>query len=275
MSTLLSVQSLDAAHLTDVHKVATYSIFLSESGSTFQVDGTDYATDGAFALFLAPYQTLVWIQPPPTMKLIDFHGDFYCIEYHKHEVACNGLLFNNAYLTPFVTMDGNMLAYLDRLSGEMAAAQGQENKFSDSVVKSYLQLILALCSRAKSTQEGETLAHGDADTEAFRRLLEAHHAQERSAAFYAQRLQLSPDALNKKLKAQYGKTTSQLVQDRVVISAKRLLHLTRKSIKEIAAELNFDDEFYFSRYFKKATDLSPKHFREKVGISIVADLSMQ
>ena len=42
------------------------------------------------------------------------------------------------------------------------------------------------------------------------------------------------------------------------------------SIKEIANELGFDDEFYFSRYFKNHVNVSPKVFREKVGISIVA-----
>jgi len=56
-----------------------------------------------------------------------------------------------------------------------------------------------------------------------------------------------------------------------VLEAKKQLHLTHKSIKEIAFDLNFEDEFYFSRFFKKNVGLSPKHFRESVGISIVAN----
>lgn len=66
----------------------------------------------------------------------------------------------------------------------------------------------------------------------------------------------------------------QLIQERVTLEAKKLLHLTYKSVKEIANELNFEDEFYFSRYFKKNVGLSPTHYREKVGISIVAKISM-
>ncbi|KKX52224.1 helix-turn-helix domain-containing protein [Sphingobacterium sp. IITKGP-BTPF85] len=49
-----------------------------------------------------------------------------------------------------------------------------------------------------------------------------------------------------------------------------MLHLTYLSVKEIAAKLQFEDEFYFSRYFKKNVGISPSGFRERVGISIVA-----
>ena len=72
------------------------------------------------------------------------------------------------------------------------------------------------------------------------------------------------------VKKQYGKTPSKLIRERLTLEAKRLLHLTYKSIKEIAHELGFNDEFYFSRYFKKEVGVSPKVFREKVGISIAA-----
>ncbi|WP_222597054.1 helix-turn-helix domain-containing protein [Chitinophaga pinensis] len=58
----------------------------------------------------------------------------------------------------------------------------------------------------------------------------------------------------------------------MILEAKRQLHLTRRSIKEIAYSLQFSDEFYFSRFFKKFTKVSPQTFRQKTGISIVADL---
>jgi AraC-like DNA-binding protein len=60
-----------------------------------------------------------------------------------------------------------------------------------------------------------------------------------------------------------------------MLEAKKRLHLTRQSIKEIAYALKFQDEFYFSRVFKKLTKVSPQTFRDKTGISIVADLSKQ
>lgn len=72
------------------------------------------------------------------------------------------------------------------------------------------------------------------------------------------------------VKKQFSKSPSQLINERVILEAKKLLHLTYKSIKEIAQELNFEDEFYFSRYFKKNVGVSPSSYRKNVGISIVA-----
>ena len=61
----------------------------------------------------------------------------------------------------------------------------------------------------------------------------------------------------------------------MILEAKKQLHLTRQSIKEIAYNLKFQDEFYFSRVFKKVAKVSPQTFRDKTGISMVADLSKQ
>src|SRR5690606_29164810 len=106
----------------------------------------------------------------------------------------------------------------------------------------------------------------------FQNLVEQHFRIEKSPAFYAGLLNMSPNALSKKIKLQFNKTPSRIIQERVILEAKKLIHLTRKNMKEIAAELNFDDEFYFSKYFKKHTGVSPTKFRDETGISIVADL---
>jgi AraC-like DNA-binding protein len=84
---------------------------------------------------------------------------------------------------------------------------------------------------------------------------------------------MSPNNFSKRCTRYFKKTPSQLIQERLILEAKKLLHLTRQSIKEIAYALKFQDEFYFSRVFKKVTRVSPQTFRDKTGISIVADLS--
>ncbi|MNY31850.1 HTH-type transcriptional activator Btr [compost metagenome] len=144
--------------------------------------------------------------------------------------------------------------------------------FSESVLKSYLQLVLALCSKEKSLQLVHTDVYQNELTVSlkFQELLESAFLFERSVQFYADELALGIDSFSKKVKKELGKSPSQLIQDRVVLEAKKMLHLTYLSVKEIAAKLQFEDEFYFSRYFKKNVGISPSGFRERVGISIVA-----
>ena len=69
------------------------------------------------------------------------------------------------------------------------------------------------------------------------------------------------------MKKYFGKTLTEMIFERIIIEAKRELYLTSKSIREIAFELGFSDEFYFSRFFKNSTDISPSLYRETVGFA--------
>lgn len=252
---------------------AQYHIMLFRGAGIFSVDFTDYTFSGNTVLFFTPYQNFQWKADTETdIHVLTFHGDFYCIEYHKKEVACNGLLFNNIYLFPHISVSDKdfeeFLSLFRKLENETAT----HIEFSDAILKAYLQLFLALCSREKKKQltESEAEITHNEEMATIQKVIDDHFFTERSASFYASELALSSSALTKKTRQFFGKTPTQLIQDRVVLEAKKLLHLTYKPIKEIAAMLNFDDEFYFSRYFKKNVGLSPAHYREQVGISIVA-----
>ncbi|WP_372933434.1 helix-turn-helix domain-containing protein [Mariniphaga sediminis] len=270
---MFSIQLKEATYFTESYNVPNYSIFLLEDEALFSVNFVKYKTEQNSILFLSPYQNLRWLgNPSSKIKRIEFHGDFYCIEYHKAEVACNGLLFNNIYLQPYISLPKSKFQEISTLTGKMEKETESNKRFSESVVKSYLQLILAICSNEKDHQFGNkfTRQHYKNKILSFQDMLDTHFQTERSPSFYAEKLSMSSSSFNKKVKSQFGKTPTQLIQERVILEAKKLLHLTFKTVKEVAAELNFDDEFYFSRYFKNKVGLSPKHFREKVGISIVA-----
>ena len=75
-------------------------------------------------------------------------------------------------------------------------------------------------------------------------------------------LHLTPKALGRVVKRALGRTPTQIVKERLVKHAQwQLLH-TLRPVKEIAAEVGLEDEFYFSRLFKQAIGLSPVKYRE-------------
>ena len=101
----------------------------------------------------------------------------------------------------------------------------------------------------------------------LRAAIERHYRQKHSASDYADLLNVTPKALAKITRQHYHKTLTDLIAERIVIEAKRELYLTAKPVKAIAYELGFDDEYYFSRFFKKNTDVSPQLFRQTVGFA--------
>lgn len=130
-----------------------YHILLFKGEGNFSVDFTEYPCNGATVLFFTPFQTLVWGSGDQIeVEGLAFHGDFYCIEYHKHDVACNGLLFNNIYLSPHITVSDADFDELRLLFGKIRHELTCDSAFSDAILKAYLQLILALCSRTKKQQ---------------------------------------------------------------------------------------------------------------------------
>lgn len=80
-------------------------------------------------------------------------------------------------------------------------------------------------------------------------------------------LHITPKALAKITKNHFNKTVTHLISERIIIEAKRELYLTNKTVKEIAYELGYDDEHYFSRFFKNNATISPQIYRDTVGFA--------
>jgi AraC-like DNA-binding protein len=95
------------------------------------------------------------------------------------------------------------------------------------------------------------------------KLIEEHHTQHKTASDYADMLHISAKHLNKLVQNALGKTTTDLIHDRLLLEAKRLLVRKEIPVQEIAMELGFEDTAYFSRLFRKKTGLSPREFTDK------------
>lgn len=99
-------------------------------------------------------------------------------------------------------------------------------------------------------------------SERFTKLVDAHYKSIRGVKEYADMLHVTPNHLNRLIKKQSQKTASSIIQERLMLEMKTLLKYSSKNISEIAFELNFTDVAHFSNYFKQATLMTPKTFRE-------------
>lgn len=98
----------------------------------------------------------------------------------------------------------------------------------------------------------------------FEKLIDAHFKTEKSPSFYASKMSITLKHLNRICKSILNKTATQLITERVILEAKRLLIDQNKSISQVAEQLNFENYSYFAKLFKKENGISPSDFRRNL-----------
>ncbi len=162
---------------------------------------------------------------------------------------------------------------ISRIRNELAEAGLAHSE----VLLSYLKILLVLATRLKLRQGGGEAcspASSAGARAASSPLIEANYRTPHRPADYAELLHVTPKTLGRLVRKWLGKTPTDLIRERILKHRWQLLH-TLRPVKEIAREVGFDDELYFSRFFKRATGYSPLFFREfETAIRGGANLSM-
>jgi AraC family transcriptional activator of pobA len=98
--------------------------------------------------------------------------------------------------------------------------------------------------------------------ERFRALVERDFRVQHTVQSYAARLSVTPGQLSRLCRDVLGQSSLTVIQKRILHEAQRELMYTSKSVKQLAVELGFEDDAYFSRFFRKHAQSSPRAFRE-------------
>lgn len=95
----------------------------------------------------------------------------------------------------------------------------------------------------------------------FKALIEQNFKKQHQVQEYADRLCMTTEVLGKIVRETVNRTPKQLIDERLITEAKRMLLWSKKNNKEIAYELGFESDSYFNRYFKKHCHQTPVSFR--------------
>ncbi|PJJ10805.1 AraC-like DNA-binding protein [Flavobacterium sp. 1] len=257
-----------------IQRLNYYSLIWIQKGKgKVKVDFSEYDFSENQLLAFAPYQPFMLSSDDAIEgKVIHFHPDFFCIMKHHDEVACNGVLFNNIYEPPYVLIDEAARATFNMVLEQMKIEMQNPALAQYELLISYLKIFLITASRLKKEQQPKELVPIEENTAPFilqnlKNFIEQNFKTKHSASDYADLLNISPKALAKITKNHFNKTLTNLIAERIIIEAKRELYLTNKPVKEIAYELGYDDEHYFSRFFKTNAEVSPQTYRETVGFA--------
>lgn len=267
------LQFEDNSYFDHLQRNNFYSlIWITEGSGTLKADFAEHEISTNHLLAFSPYQPFMITSNNLKGIAIHFHPDFFCIHKHQSEVACNGLLFNNIYQPPMVFVNEESAATFKMLIEQITNEMQNTSLAQYELLIAYLKIFLITASRLKAAQNELVQSDISALKEPFilqnlKDVIEKDFKTKHAVSSYAEALHISPKALAKITKAHFNKTLSELIAERIIIEAKRELYLTNKTVKEIAYELGYDDEFYFSRFFKTNADVSPQVYRETVGFA--------
>jgi AraC family transcriptional regulator, transcriptional activator of pobA len=136
---------------------------------------------------------------------------------------------------------------------------------SDLAIAGYARLLMMTLWRTGEWEKPASTGHGldVAILQRFRQLVELHFRERRSIAFYAKALGLSHDRLHAICTRTLERTPKALIQQRIIQEANLRLERSASSIQEIAAQLGFSDQTYFSHAYKRVTGISPNDYRRQ------------
>ncbi|WP_236652815.1 helix-turn-helix transcriptional regulator [Chitinophaga vietnamensis] len=130
-----------------------------------------------------------------------------------------------------------------------------------------LLLLEVFIKTARTTQCGKErpeMLHNNMLLRNFRKLVEQHYMQLRLPKDYAALLYVTPNYLNAFCQHMLGRSAGEIIRDRVLLEAKRLLINADVPISSIAYQLNFQDNSYFTKFFKKYAGVTPEEFRKNI-----------
>lgn len=241
-------------------------LFLSRGAGFHVIDGNKYKIQPPCVFFMSPGQAhKIEFSNDIEGFIFIFTPEFYLIEYNNPNRLIEFPFFftirqDNPPLQLSVPSD---IHFLENLFKRGIAEVEKGETFSIELLHSILDLILTTCASLYPADQNALSGKGHMLVKRFFQLVEENYERNLSVAQYADQMAITPNHLTQTVTQLTGKTSSQIIKAKQILEVKRLLVHTNLSVTEIATRLNFPDQSYFAKFFKRETGISPLQYRSK------------
>jgi AraC family transcriptional activator of pobA len=252
-------------HLHAAHRHSFYHLVLFTEGiGKQQIDFKKFDVKPGLIYFMVPGQVHSWdFETEPDGYIINFSSDYLSSFLLKPDYLQNFSFFSgqpeNQVIELVKDVEQNSISILEDILKEGE----NEHPINDDLVKTLLlRLFIEVARTTTVSEQPNNNAYNHTLLKSFQQLIEANYAHLRLPKQYAALLYITPNHLNALCNDFLGVSAGTLIRERIILEAKRLLINLDLMVAEIADKLNFSDQSYFIKFFKKYEGITPEKFRK-------------
>lgn len=240
-------------------------LIITEGSGVHYIDFKSYQVFQGAVFLIIPGQVHHWeLSNDVDGFIIFFSKEYLLTEFHQNQLL-RLPFFYTALTEPFLTLDNNALDTCLQIVKKINTEYQSKNMFYQDLIRLNLKILLLEIERKYSL--GPSILefkHHYSQLGRFEELVEQHYKDHCSITEYASLMHLSTKQLNGLCKKLVGKTPGEILHDRIILEAKRLLIHSDYTVLQVSELLNYNDNSYFIRLFKKATNKTPEQFRNQL-----------
>lgn len=265
--TIPSHLATNHAYIEKAHKHNFYvSVIFTKGSGTHEIDFTSYPIEPGSVFMLAPGQTHSWELSLDIDGYILFHTQDFMDMFYSRQSIREYPVFSSLFGTCSIVCNQEQQDSLVALCQGMLFEVNNPDYKNQLMIVNLLSMFYITTNRillqGNNYRETSNSVYYNHFIE-FENLLERYFREDKFAAQYAQRMNMTQKHLNRICKSLINKTTTDLILERLILEAKRELIHAEKGLSQIALDLGYEDYSYFSKVFKKQEAVTPKEFQRK------------
>lgn len=253
---------IDHSFVEEPHRHNSYVlVFFTKGSGTHEIDFDVFTIQPGSMFFLQPGQMHHWNLSDDVEGFVIFYSQEMYNLYFGQKTIGDYPFYSSVDNKPEMFFDATesklILPYFESLILETQANQ----LLKQDKIMNLLDIIHIEIARKYSETHLHEAHSYNVKIKTFELVLEHNFKKEKAPSFYASQLAITLKHLNRICNEMLQKTTTEVITDRIILEAKRMLMDKKFTVNEIATELGYDDYSYFTRLFKKHTRMTPTDFR--------------
>ncbi len=251
----------DIDHLRAPHQHHFYTFILVTGGEgSHSIDFQDYNLESGRLFLIAPGQVHAWMELKKVKGFVVLFNDSFMALSKGRKMMSAWPLFRPNEEVYFDLDSAEEKKWIDEFQYiEEEVARGDD--YTRDAIFYAISSLLVRATRLSLKTQGKSKLVGQDFLFVFQELIEGNFLTLKTPKQYAEKMNVTPNYLNTLCKKKSGKSAGELIRQRVLLEAKRLLAHTKLTVSEISFKLGFEDNSYFGRFFKKYIGVTPETFR--------------